>query len=132
MTLPAGATVYNKRSLPDQPEEMKDFLGRELNVIDRAIKSAKLTPVRSIARDFTLTLDDDALFVDATAGAVTITLPDVRRASARRFYVKKTDGSANAVTVGSSALIDGAATFPLTVQYQSVTVLSDGATWWVL
>lgn len=132
MTLPAGATVYNKRTLPPDAEQLPDFLGRELNVIDRAIKSAKLTPVRSVARDFTLTLDDDALFVDATSGALTITLPDVRRASARRFYVKKTDGSANVVTVGSAALIDGAATFLLTVQYQSVTVLSDGATWWVL
>jgi hypothetical protein len=132
MTLPAGATVYNKRALPSDKEEMPDFLGRELHVIDRAIKSAKLTPLRAIARDFTVTLDDDAVFVDATAGALSITLPDVRRASARRFYVKKTDASANVVTVGSGALIYGASTYPLTVQYQSVTVLSDGATWWIL
>lgn len=132
MTLPAGATVYNKRSLPPDAEKLPDFLGRELNVIDRAIKSANLTPIRAVSAAFTVTLDDDAVFVDATAGAVTITLPDVRRASARRFYVKKVDASGNAVTVSSSALIDGAATFPLTVQYQSVTVLSDGSTWWVL
>lgn len=132
MTLPAGATVYNKRSLPMKPEQLPDFLGRELNIVDRAIKSANLTPIRAVSGDFTVTLDDDAVFVDATAGAIAITLPDVRRASARRFYVKKTDASANAVTVGSSANIDGAATYALTVQYQSVTVLSDGATWWVL
>ena len=132
MTLPAGATVYNKRSLPPDAEQLPDFLGRELNVIDRAIKSAKLTPIRSVSGDFTVTLDDDAVFVDATAGAITITLPDVRRASARRFYVKKVDASANVATVTSSALIDGAATFLLNVQYESVTVVSDGATWWVL
>ena len=132
MTLPAGATVYNKRSLPPDAEKLPDFLGRELNVIDRAIKSAKLTPIRSVSGDFTITLDDDAVFVDATSGAVTITLPDVRRASARRFYVKKVDASANVATVTSSALIDGAATFLLNVQYESVTVVSDGATWWVL
>ena len=67
-----------------------------------------------------------------SSGAITITLPDVRRASARRFYVKKTDASANVATVTSSALIDGAATFLLNVQYESVTVVSDGATWWIL
>ena len=132
MTLPAGATVYNKRALPDGTEELPAFLGRELNVIDRAIKSAKLTPIRSVSADFTVTLDDDAVFADATAGAITITLPDVRRASARRFYVKKVDASANVATVTSSALIDGAATFLLNVQYESVTVVSDGATWWIL
>ena len=132
MTLPAGATVYNKRALPDGTEELPAFLGRELNVIDRAIKSAKLTPIRSVTGDFTVTLDDDAVFADATAAAITITLPDVRRASARRFYVKKVDASANVATVTSSALIDGAATFLLNVQYESVTVVSDGATWWIL
>ena len=132
MTLPAGATVYNKRSLPDQPEEMKDFLGRELNVIDRAIKSATLTPTRAVAADFTVTLDDEVVVVDATAGALTITLPNVRRAWGRKFFVKKVDASANVVTVGSASLIDGATTFPLNVQYESVTVLSNGTTWWVL
>lgn len=131
MTLPAGATVYSKLPVPE-PERLPNFLTRELGTVERAIRDTRLTPIRTVSADFTVTLDDDAVFADATAGAITITLPNVRRASARRFYVKKTDASGNAVTVGSSANIDGAATFPLTVQYQSVTVLSDGATWWVL
>jgi hypothetical protein len=132
MTLPAGATVYNKRSLPMEPEKLPDFLGRELNIVDRAIKSTNLTPYRSVAGDFTLTLDDGILLVDATAGAVTVTLPDVRRAAGRSFFTKKADVSGTAVTVSSSALIDGATTYALTVQFQSVTVLSDGTTWWVV
>jgi hypothetical protein len=132
MTLPAGATVYSKRTPPRDPKVLPDFLGRELNEIDRAIRSTDLTPYRAVSGSFTLTLDDGLLLVDATSGAATVTLPDVRRAAGRQFKTKKTDASGNTVTVSSSALIDGAGTYALTVQFQSVTVVSDGATWWIL
>lgn len=132
MTLPAGATVYSKRTPPKDPKVLPDFLGRELNELDRALKSTNLTPYRAVSSSFTLTLDDGMLLVDATSGAATVTLPDVRRAAGRTFFTKKADVSANAVTVSSADLIDGASTYALTVQFQSVTVLSDGTTWWIV
>jgi hypothetical protein len=64
--------------------------------------------------------------VDATAGNITITLPDTATTGVpgRVYNVKKVDVSANTVTIqrAGADLIDGAATQVLTVQYQSRTV----------
>lgn len=71
---------------------------------------------------------------DATLGAFAVTLPPAADLPGWTFRVKKVDASANAVTVtpDGTETIDGAASYPLTVQYQSVTVQSDGTGWWIL
>lgn len=65
---------------------------------------------------------------DATSAPQTVTLPAATGSGTIRT-VKKIDASANTVTVqrAGADLIDGVATYVLTVQYQSVTVL-DAAT----
>lgn len=75
----------------------------------------------------------ECILVDATAGAVTITLPTAAVGYAP-ISVKKTDGSANAVTVqrAGAATIDGATTYVLSAQYDSVQVIADGANWSVI
>lgn len=84
--------------------------------------------------NYTITLDDGFVAVDATAGAVTITLPTAAAAAGFEFIVKKIDASANAVTLDGDGAetIDGAATLSLPTQYASAAVLSDGTTWWVV
>lgn len=75
--------------------------------------------------------EGEVLFVDASSGAITVTLPAA--AGARRaIRVKKVDVSANAVTVdGAGAeLVDGAATLTLTTQYEAVTLHADGVSTW--
>lgn len=82
--------------------------------------------------------DQYTVAVDATAGPVTITLPStVTTAHRGRVYnIKKTDASANAVTIVRSGadLIDGATSVALTVQYQTRTVHSRtaGGVWDVI
>ena len=46
--------------------------------------------------------------------------------------LKKTDSSANVVTVGTtnSQSIDGAATQALSTQYANIDVVSDGSNWY--
>ena len=75
----------------------------------------------------------ECVLVDATAGAVTITLPAVAY-GLREIRVKKTDSSANAVSVAraGTATIDGATSYSLATQYKSVTVVSDGTNWFVI
>jgi hypothetical protein len=84
--------------------------------------------------NYTLTAADQYVLGDATGGAFQITLPTAVGSPGRLFTVKKIDVSANAVTVGttSAQTIDGAATYGLATQYKSVTVLSDGAHWYVV
>lgn len=71
-------------------------------------------------------------YVDASGAAVAATLP--APANGAQVIVKKIDASGNAVTVTHHAAetIDGAATYVLTSQYQSVTLISDGTNWWVV
>ena len=73
---------------------------------------------------------DYLILADATAGAVTVTLTTLKRG--RTVVVKKTDVGVNVVTLASSANIDGAATQPLLLQYDALTVFCDGATWWII
>lgn len=101
-----------------------------------ALRGLRLSriPVRAVTGATTLTDADGLVVVDASGGACAATLPDVAANVERVFYVKKTDASANAVTVtrAGSATIDGATTYALTVQYQSVTVVSDGTNWHII
>lgn len=80
---------------------------------------------------YTALLSDGVLLVNATSGAVTITLPTAVGYAGLRFIVKKIDASGNAVTIAttSAQTIDGAATVSLTAQWQVQEVISDGANW---
>jgi hypothetical protein len=54
---------------------------------------------RTITASGTVRVTDDVVFVDATAGAVTLTLLAASRTADRKITVKKIDASANAVTI---------------------------------
>jgi hypothetical protein len=75
--------------------------------------------------------------VNATTGGITITLPPAATAGTGKvIHIKDRDGSATAnnITIeGDSAeTIDGSLTFVLTVNYQSVTLVSDGSNWMII
>lgn len=72
--------------------------------------------------------------LDATSGAVVFQLDSAANYRGQRFTVKKTDVSANAVTVTpySAQTIDGAATYALSARWKYVTVESDGVNWLVV
>jgi len=66
------------------------------------------------------------IYVDASAGAVTITLPTAADNSGRYYYIKKVDGSRNKVTVASSELIDGESSIGMGLQEQYLMVHCSG------
>lgn len=90
--------------------------------------------VSSQTADFTVTSSDSTktFAVDATSGAVTASL--LAAATAGDGFentFKKTDSSANAVTIdpNGSETIDDAASFVISGQYEAVTIRSDGTNW---
>jgi hypothetical protein len=91
-------------------------------------------PYRSVAGDATVTDADYSLDIDATGAARTVTLPAASGRTGMLLEVRKSDATANTVTVdGNGAeLINGAATFVLATQYSNVTVRCDGTGWGVL
>lgn len=72
--------------------------------------------------------------VDASGGAIDVNLPAASAANGQIFSVKKVDATANAVTLtpDGADTIDGDATQPITTQYDSLTVVSDGSTWHII
>lgn len=72
---------------------------------------------------------------DATAGTITVNLPAASAVGFGNEWVcKKTDSSANAVTVtpAGSDHIDGATSFALSAQYKFVRLVSDGTANWTV
>jgi len=109
------------------------------------MRTARSVDIAAKTADFTAWSDDasgspkDFYPVDATSGAVTVTLPAVADVTSagnegRPLWVKKTDASVNAVTLDAdgSETIDGATTKVLSSQYDVCCVVCDGAEWWVL
>lgn len=74
------------------------------------------------------------LLVNAGTGPITVNLPAASGRAGRIYCIKKTDASANGVTIDGNAseTIDGAATYSLPTQYDGVIIQCDGSNWHVL
>lgn len=86
--------------------------------------------VTSKSADYTALVTDHVILVDASGGVVTITLPAASASfgsnAGVEWRIKKTDVSANAVTISAAGAdtVDGAASTSLTSQYQAKTIIT--------
>jgi hypothetical protein len=85
---------------------------------------------QTIIGNTTLSPAEPLLLCNATAGAVTATLPTAVN-SFTTYRIQKSDSSANACTIAttSSQTIDGASTITLAAQNDHDTVVSDNINW---
>jgi len=95
---------------------------------------AAATAVTTVTTTYAALSGDSVILANATTAAFTVTLPTAAGATGKAYTVKKTDGSANAVTLAttSAQTIDGGATATLNYPYTSLTVISDGSNWEVI
>lgn len=103
------------------------------------VSPIRANPVPSITTtakttDYTVLTTDKGfiVLVDASSGAVTVTLPAAATAADGFYvYVMKTDSSANVVTIDgdSSETIDGQTTLILGNQYDAAMVVTNATTW---
>lgn len=86
--------------------------------------------LRNISSNYTA-VDADFLLIDASSGAITITLPNSSLVA--RILIKKVDSSVNAVTVVTpgSETIDGSASLTLATKNEAYAFISDGENWFV-
>lgn len=73
---------------------------------------------------------DFFILCDATGGAFNVTLPAATNKDGRIYHIKKTDVSANAITIIGT--IEGAVNPTLAAQYNSMTIYSDGTNWFTI
>jgi hypothetical protein len=83
---------------------------------------------------YTATVSDYVILCDASGGAFTVSLPAASGMARLILHVKKTDSSGSAVTIDgdSTETIDGDQTIDLSLQYESVTIVSDGTSWYII
>ena len=77
---------------------------------------------------------DSVILGDASSGTLTFSLPTAVGIVGRQYTIKKSDSSANTIAVSttSSQTIDNSTSYSLSVQFQYVTLVSDGTNWAVI
>jgi hypothetical protein len=116
----------------DQPLKVKGRLW--LDTSATGAPGTGVLGVNAFASSDTLTTSHTVALCDATLGAITMTLPAAASSTGRRYFIKKVDVSANAVTVDGNGAetIDGSATAVLASQYDSIEIVCDGTQWWII
>lgn len=125
-TLSAITTLFADNTTGDiSAQDMRDFLVSAHG--SRTVNAAAITASE------TADTDDDAMIVDASGGAVTITLPD-RASNVGKVYTIKRVNATNNVVVSraGSDTIDGATTKTLASQYAAITIIAGYGEWNVL
>lgn len=91
-------------------------------------------PIATIVASGTLTDAHYTVNCNATSGAIVVGLPGASSAAGRMYHVRKSDSSANTVTLDAAGAetINGAATQAITTQYEVLTIQSDGTGWVIL
>ena len=89
---------------------------------------------RTVTTSGNVVSGDYLIIADATAGAITMTLPPAALVPGRIYSFKRINSGANAVIVDGYAAetIDGNLTHTLTPQWNSVTIMSNGVAWFIL
>jgi hypothetical protein len=121
------AQSYTRLTIPLPSTKVSDSRGLLNNAIDDVFAIFDETA--------TFTVGHQGLYlVDATAGAVTVNLPAAASSQGYSVTVKKTDSSVNAVTLDgdTTETIDGATTYALSTQYDSVSIRCDGTEWFIV
>ena len=87
--------------------------------------------ISSIVVNYTVPVGNYSILADATAGAITVTLPLSSTATTYIVGITKTDSSVNTVTIVRSGtdLICGATSQTLLYQNEVLNFISDGTNW---
>ncbi len=132
------AILFSKDNDHQQLEEYLKTLVKVLRdvffQISDVVNINDTPPILTKTANYTLTKDDKVILADATSGAITMSLPVAALAKNLMFDIKKVDSSSNTVTVDGdgSEEIDGAVTFDLLSEDETVRIICNGTAWFIL
>ena len=87
----------------------------------------------AIATSGSADADNVDITINATAGAVTVTLPTAASIAGKIYRVKATNVTNAAILDGySSETIDGSANYTFTFANEAITIVSDGTNWQIM
>ena len=105
---------------------MADFL----TLIQPSLGAALKVKYTSISGTYTIALTD--CVVDCTANTFTVTLPTAVGIQGQIFIVKNSGTGVVTVAAAGGEFIDGAASQILSVQYESISLVSTGTAWGIV
>ena len=133
-----GPTLPDSTVLPPpkSPEEiemynaLREFMLNTTDALGWLIKH----PTTSVVEAYTATSGDYTILCDATGAAFAVTLPSAIPNENKIYVIKKTDVSANAITVTAfgDEEIEGSATQALSSQFSTIIIHSDGSDWHII
>jgi len=108
-----------------------------LRVLGRTETQARAVGVTTQTGAYNVASNIEVVLANPSGGAFDVTLPNANLVIGRQITVKRSNTSANVVTVKSGGgTIDGVAAATGVAlaggSYASITVVSDGANWWVI
>lgn len=86
---------------------------------------------RAITSTTTLDVTTDYM-INVTSGTFTVNLPTAVGNTGTVFIIKNSGVGTVTVDADGTETIDGALTYPLSTQYQSVTIISNGSNWLII
>lgn len=88
----------------------------------------------ALTSNTTLTRSHRTVLCDSSGGTLTVTLPAAANAKYQIYDIKKTDTSGVSVLIDGNAAetIDGDATKSLNLQNESITIQSNGTSWYII
>jgi hypothetical protein len=91
-----------------------------------------LLAITVVSANTTLNSNNGTVLVDATAALRTVTLPNAN--ILQKYTIKKIDSSANTVVITPQVgnTVEGNATKVLSTQYETVNLISNGTTWYLV
>lgn len=91
----------------------------------------RVTDVRDVSADYTITENYGVLFVDASSADVTISVPS--REIGRHYSVSKRDSTGNSVIIDfGGSLCNGFSTQVITTQYDTITFAAGKSDWGII
>jgi hypothetical protein len=100
-------------------------------LVDGSVMSAQY---RTVTTTGNVVSGDYLIVANAAGGAITMTLPPAALVPGRIYTFKRINSGANAVVIDPSGAetIDGAATYTLSAQWNSVTIMNNGIAWFII
>ncbi len=97
------------------------------------VNGSQASTVHSLSSNTTLDDTYNTVLVNASAGVVSITLPDPTACDGREYTIKKIDATANLVMVnGGTFKIDAIAIQNISAQWGFIKIISDGLQWYII
>jgi hypothetical protein len=108
------------------------FNGSQLSVPSLSASGSVNFHYAAVTANYTVNGSSD-FAVDVTANSIDVTLPNALSVAGRMFVIKNSGSGVATIKTTSAQTVDGAASGTITLnQYQSITVMSNGANWIII